>query len=241
MSQAEDLFRSPLFQKIAEYIKSIYFSFLAFLQIGRKKLPHVERITVSHLHTEFDSPFIIGYHRKQFLRKAQCIMVLVEGDFWTSSWKNADPIVRVHSKCATSEVFGSNDCDCHAQITESMRIIHDNRAGVIIYLDQEARGNGLKAKLEILQYMEKHKVGPHEAWEKLNYPDRRSYEIAAAILEDLGLRKVKLLTNNPLKVRGLGEYGLIIERISLETLPTKHDFNYLLDKKREGHLLSSVG
>jgi len=167
----------------------------------------------------------------------QEIMALVKGDCWSAQWRESLPYVRVHSKCTTSEVFGSLQCDCADQMALAEQIIEEHQ-GIIIYLDQEARGNGLFAKVEIYKYMEQHKVSAHKAWEELNAPDKRDYSTAAAILHLLDIRAFRLLTNNPEKYLALSALGFeTIQREPLEVPATPYDREYLLDKQRHGHLL----
>jgi len=149
-------------------------------------------------------------------------------------------LVRVHSQCLTGDVFGSRRCDCEEQLHTAMAMVEKEGKGVIVYMRQEGRGIGLVNKLRAycLQDMGKDTV---EANEALGFKaDMRDYGIGAQILADLGLHKIRLLTNNPRKIIGLEGYGIeVVERVSIETKPHQENIEYLKAKaKKMGHLLS---
>ncbi len=146
-------------------------------------------------------------------------------------------LVRVHSECLTGDVFGSKRCDCGEQLTLAMKAIDKKGSGVILYMRQEGRGIGLVNKLKAYQLQDKG-LDTVEANEALGFkPDLRDYGIGAQILADLGLKKIRLLTNNPKKIVGLEGYGLeVIERIPLIIRPSKSNRRYLRTKKEKlGH------
>ena len=154
----------------------------------------------------------------------------------------APALVRLHSECLTGAVFGSLRCDCGPQLALAMDAIGATGTGVIVYLRQEGRGIGLSNKLAAYALQDEGK-DTVEANEALGFPaDLREYGVAAGILQDLGLRSVRLLTNNPRKVAGLEEHGIeVVERVPLETQPTSLNGRYLAAKRAKlGHLLGSL-
>ena len=163
-------------------------------------------------------------------------IALVKGDL-----KPEDTVlVRVHSQCLTGDVFGSRRCDCEEQLHTAMAMVEKEGKGVIVYMRQEGRGIGLVNKLRAycLQDVGKDTV---EANEELGFKaDMRDYGIGAQILVDLGLHKIRLMTNNPRKIIGLEGYGIeVVERIPIETRPHQENIEYLKAKaKKMGHLLS---
>ena len=148
-------------------------------------------------------------------------------------------LVRVHSECLTGDVFGSRRCDCGDQLHAALQLIDDAGSGVVVYMRQEGRGIGLAAKIRAYQLQEQG-LDTVEANEKLGYPmDLREYGIGAQILFDLGVRHIRLLTNNPKKVVGLEGYGLnIVEQLPIKALANPHNARYLQTKRlKMGHLL----
>ncbi len=148
-------------------------------------------------------------------------------------------LVRVHSECLTGDVFGSFRCDCGNQLHEAMRMVAGADAGVVLYMRQEGRGIGLENKIHAYALQERG-LDTVEANVRLGFPpDLRDYGIGAQILADLGLRKIRLITNNPRKIVGLQAYGLdIVERVPLVCPPTEYNAQYLQTKKEKlGHLL----
>ncbi len=151
-------------------------------------------------------------------------------------------LVRVHSECLTGDVFGSKRCDCGEQLHRAMEMIKKEGKGVILYMRQEGRGIGLENKLKAYELQDRG-LDTVEANIKLGFkPDLRDYGIGAQILVDLGVRKMRLMTNNPKKIIGLEGYGLkVVERVSIESKPHDKNIVYLKTKKKKlGHLLENV-
>jgi 3,4-dihydroxy 2-butanone 4-phosphate synthase/GTP cyclohydrolase II len=165
-------------------------------------------------------------------------IALVKGEI-----KPGDEIlVRVHSQCLTGDVFGSERCDCGEQLHKAMEMVKKEGKGVILYMKQEGRGIGLINKLKAYELQDKG-LDTVEANIKLGFkPDLRDYGVGAQILVDLGVKKMRLMTNNPKKIIGLEGYGLkVVERVSIETRPTERNIIYLKTKKKKlGHMLDNV-
>ncbi|NWF76856.1 MAG: bifunctional 3,4-dihydroxy-2-butanone-4-phosphate synthase/GTP cyclohydrolase II [Nitrospirae bacterium] len=151
-------------------------------------------------------------------------------------------LVRVHSQCLTGDVFSSERCDCGEQLRKAMEMIKKEGKGVILYMKQEGRGIGIINKLKAYDLQDKG-LDTVEANIKLGFkPDLRDYGIGAQILVDIGVRKMRLMTNNPKKIVGLEGYGLkVVERVPIETKPNERNIVYLKTKKKKlGHMLDSV-
>jgi 3,4-dihydroxy 2-butanone 4-phosphate synthase / GTP cyclohydrolase II len=165
-------------------------------------------------------------------------VVLVKGSI--SAKDNV--LVRVHSECLTGDVFGSRRCDCGDQLHHAMEMIGKEGKGIILYMRQEGRGIGLPNKLQAYELQDKG-LDTVEANLQLGFkPDLRDYGIGAQILVDLGVKNMRLITNNPKKIIGLEGYHLnVTERVSIETKPNDKNLKYLKTKKKKmGHLLENV-
>ncbi|NOY39552.1 MAG: bifunctional 3,4-dihydroxy-2-butanone-4-phosphate synthase/GTP cyclohydrolase II [Nitrospirae bacterium] len=165
-------------------------------------------------------------------------LALVKGDITPEE----PTLVRVHSECLTGDVFGSKRCDCGDQLHSAMKIVEEAGKGVILYMRQEGRGIGLANKLRAY-VLQDEGLDTVEANIKLGFkPDLRDYGIGAQILVDTGVKKIRLITNNPRKIVGLEGYGLqVVERIPVEVKPGEKNRAYLKTKKKKlGHLLEKV-
>lgn len=187
---------------------------------------------------EVDMPTEYGHFRLiPFKQKSNGLehIALIKG-----KWEKDEPIlVRVHSSCATGDIFGSQRCDCGEQLHKAMCEVEKAGKGVVLYLNQEGRGIGLMAKISAYKLQEEG-YDTVDANVHLGYdPDERDYGVGAEILRELGVSKMKLLTNNPVKRVGLEAYGLeVVENVPIEITPNKYNERYLKTKKeRMGHTL----
>ncbi|MBU1932354.1 MAG: bifunctional 3,4-dihydroxy-2-butanone-4-phosphate synthase/GTP cyclohydrolase II [Candidatus Omnitrophica bacterium] len=204
------------------------------IEYRRRSEKLVDRVCSTYLPTEYGNFGLYVYVSRidNFNHLA-----LVKGDVRTK-----EPVlVRVHSECLTGDVLGSKRCDCGEQLHSAMRIIGKKGRGVILYMRQhEGRGIGLVNKIKAYCLQDKG-LDTVEANEKLGFKaDLRDYGIGAQILADVGLKKIKLMTNNPKKIVGLEGYGLeVVERVALEIKPTRTNKRYLRTKKEKlGHALN---
>ncbi|MCG2813158.1 MAG: bifunctional 3,4-dihydroxy-2-butanone-4-phosphate synthase/GTP cyclohydrolase II [Thermodesulfovibrionales bacterium] len=196
----------------------------------------VRRIVVTKLPTDFGGDFTAVAYANDV--DSNVHIALVKGEI-----KHEDEVlVRVHSECLTGDVFGSKRCDCGEQLKKAMELIRKEGKGVVLYMRQEGRGIGLVNKLKSYEFQDKG-LDTVEANIKLGFKsDLRDYGIGAQILVDLGVRKMRLMTNNPKKIIGLEGYGLkVVERVPVETKPHDKNIIYLKTKKKKlGHILNSV-
>lgn len=196
----------------------------------------VTRAGEASLPTRYGTFHVVVYHEADGGEH----LALIKGDIVASSGPVA---VRLHSECMTGDVFGSLRCDCGPQLEAALAVIEHEGTGVVVYLDQEGRGIGLLNKLRAYQLQEDG-LDTVEANLALGFDDDlREYRAAADILRDLGVIEVRLLTNNPRKIKGLTDHGIVIrERMPLLVAPNSHNQRYLTTKAtRLGHLLTAEG
>jgi 3,4-dihydroxy 2-butanone 4-phosphate synthase/GTP cyclohydrolase II len=202
------------------------------IQFRRTQEKLVERVEVVKLPTEYGD-FNLHLYRSKL--DGQHHLALVCGEVAGKP----GVLVRVHSECLTGDVFGSKRCDCGPQLHQAMRQVSEAGRGVIVYMRQEGRGIGLAPKIKAYKLQEQG-YDTVEANQKLGFDmDLREYGLGAQILADLGLRTIRLLTNNPRKVVGLEGYGLeIIEQVPIRVRPNPHNARYLETKRQKlGHML----
>jgi 3,4-dihydroxy 2-butanone 4-phosphate synthase / GTP cyclohydrolase II len=196
----------------------------------------IERVVATSLPTAFGEFEAVGYRS---LVDDKHHVALVKGEVDGA----ADVLVRVHSECLTGDVFHSLRCDCGEQLAAALGMIEREGEGVLLYLSQEGRGIGLLNKLRAYRLQEDG-LDTVEANERLGLPaDLRDYGIGAQILGDLGLSSIRILTNNPKKIKGLEGYGLSVSaQIPIEPAPNEHNADYLRTKaQRMGHILHHQG
>ncbi|MBO8439874.1 MAG: bifunctional 3,4-dihydroxy-2-butanone-4-phosphate synthase/GTP cyclohydrolase II [bacterium] len=195
----------------------------------------VEKGVEAHLPTQYGDFRIIPFRQKS---NGFEHVALVKGE-----WREDEPIlVRVHSSCATGDIFGSKRCECGEQLHKAMEAIEREGKGVLVYLNQEGRGIGLMNKIRAYKLQEEG-MDTVDANIHLGFqPDERDYGVGASILRDLGVKKMRLMTNNPVKRVGLEGYGLeIVENVPIEITPNPYNAFYMKTKKeRMGHNLHNI-
>jgi len=201
----------------------------------------IEKMVCVDLPTRWGD-FALHYYRSRVDEREHIAVCC--GGIGTRDSSPAEPIaepvlVRVHDECFTGDTLGSLRCDCGEQLAESLRMVQEEGRGLVLYMRQEGRGIGLEHKLHAY-VLQDQGMDTVEANEHLGFPaDKREYGIGAQILRHLGVRKMKLISNNPRKFSALEGYGLeIVERVPIQTKPTKQNIFYLRTKKEKlGHLL----
>jgi 3,4-dihydroxy 2-butanone 4-phosphate synthase / GTP cyclohydrolase II len=225
--------------ELAEYCARHELSMITVADLIAYRRRHdklVERVVATRLPTTFGDFEAVGYRS---LVDDKHHVALVKGEVGGEP----DVLVRVHSECLTGDVFHSLRCDCGEQLESALSMIEREGRGVLLYLSQEGRGIGLLNKLRAYRLQEDG-LDTVEANERLGLPaDLRDYGIGAQILVDLGLSSIRILTNNPKKIRGLEGYGLsVTAQIPIEHAPNEHNVAYLRTKaERMGHTLHHQG
>ena len=227
--------RVPDLCKFVEHHKLPMITVEALIKYRMRHDRLVRRVASAKLPTEH-GPFVVSAYES--LIDGQTHMALVCGELG----EGEKVLVRVHSQCLTGEVFGSARCDCGPQLSLALERVAKEGRGVVLYLNQEGRGIGLANKIRAYE-LQDGGLDTVEANERLGFkPDQRDYGIGAQILGDLGIRTMRLLTNNPRKFIGLEGYGLsVLESVPLEVPPSEFSKDYLRAKKEKlGHRLSLV-
>jgi GTP cyclohydrolase II len=196
----------------------------------------IRRIVSTHLPTVFGVFDLIGFDRANMAkRERETALVMALGDL-----QDGVPLLRIHSQCLTGEVLGSLRCDCRGQLEVAMSTMAAQGAGLVIYLHQEGRGIGLMAKLKAYA-LQDHGLDTIEANEALGFDaDCRDFSLAVAVLHELKIRQVRLMSHNPQKVEALTEGGIdVVELLACEAPPSPYALSYLRTKKKKmGHSLT---
>lgn len=232
MDDDGSMMRLPRLRRFAQRHRLRICSIEDLIQYRRRREKLVERVETVRMPTAHGEFQLVLYQSKT---DDKYHVALVHGEVAGQK----DVLVRVHSECLTGDVFGSLRCDCGPQLQQALRQIAEAGRGVLVYMRQEGRGIGLAPKIQAYKLQEEG-LDTVEANLKLGYGmDLREYGIGAQILADLGLRRIRLLTNNPKKVVGLEGYGLeIVDQVPIRIRPNQHNRRYLKTKREKlGHLL----
>lgn len=232
MNEDGTMARLPELREVARKFNLKLISIADLVAFRMRTERSVERIVEVNMPTDYGDFHLIAYRQKD---SGEEHVALVKG-----TWKADEPVlVRMHSSCLTGDVFGSRRCDCGPQLHAAMEMIQREGKGVVVYMQQEGRGIGLLNKLKAYKLQEQG-ADTVEANLMLGFSmDARDYGVGAQILHDLGVRKIRLITNNPKKRSGLLGYGLqITENVPVQVPPNEHNRKYLLTKKlKMGHEL----
>ncbi|MDO5523768.1 MAG: bifunctional 3,4-dihydroxy-2-butanone-4-phosphate synthase/GTP cyclohydrolase II [Bacteroidia bacterium] len=230
-----EMARLPELMKMAEEYNLKIVSVADLIKYRLRTESLVIRGEEVHLPTQYGE-----FHMVPFRQKSNGLdhVALIKGE-----WHENEPIlVRVHSSCVTGDIFGSMRCECGEQLHSAMQMIEKEGKGILIYLNQEGRGIGLMAKASAYKLQEKG-MDTVDANLHLGYKaDERDYGVGAQILRNLGVAKMRLMTNNPVKRIGLESYGLeVVENVPIEIMPNKYNHFYMETKKNKmGHVLGNI-
>ncbi|HUV40782.1 MAG TPA: GTP cyclohydrolase II [Sedimentisphaerales bacterium] len=242
MNEDGSMARVPQLLKFCQKHRIRIVTIAKLIEYRLQRESQIKRLDCVSLPTDYGEFKLIAY---QSITSAQPHLVLAKGGIGDlhengNVIEHKQPVlVRVHSECMTGDLFHSQRCECGYQLITAMKMIQDRGTGALIYLRQEGRGIGLANKLKAYRLQEQG-LDTVDANLKLGFmADRRDYGIGAQICRDLGLKKIRILTNNPKKISRLEVYGIkIVEQIPLRAKPTKHNIDYLRAKKhRLGHML----
>lgn len=232
MNEDGTMARLPDLRKVADRFGLKLVSIKDLIAFRMKAESQIRRRVDVNLPTEYGDFKLAAYEQ---IDTGELHLALTKGE-----WKKDEPVlVRVHSSCVTGDIFGSCRCDCGTQLHVAMEMVEKEGKGVVLYMKQEGRGIGLLNKLKAYKLQEEG-LDTVEANLQLGFDmDNRDYGIGAQILHDLGISKLRLITNNPKKRVGLMGYGLeIVENVAIETAPNKHNEKYLTTKRDKlGHTI----
>lgn len=218
--------------KVAEKFNLKLVSIKDLIEYRMKAESQIKRQVDVKMPTEFGDFDLVAYEQ---INTGEVHMALIKG-----TWEKDEPVlVRVHSSCVTGDIFGSCRCDCGSQLHSAMTMVESEGKGIVLYMKQEGRGIGLLNKLKAYKLQEEG-LDTVEANLKLGFDmDNRDYGIGAQILHDLGVSKIRLITNNPKKRVGLMGYGLeIVDNVPIEIVPNPHNEKYLMTKRDKlGHTI----